>query len=270
MTESVFLWENGKEKFLAGQNSDLSNFLLQTLHKLNLQARCAFGEEHIQEIKQNNKIIELRFRHPRNITISQWVEPEERYRIPTDEKGYRILENVENALFILEDNLDEGLEGHILVGHMVGYSCWAIQQEGSKEIDKTWIDEINKIFLKPQLAEERLNVEEEKIVREAVELVWKSGKIPYKCPLKVLESNLVVENEKVKEVHLTLDCGGKIFKAKVDWQNKKVILVENDKMLGGNSPANALGQKEDMWLAIARPNFARRTHIRKIRLGGKT
>ena len=138
MTE-IFLWENGKEKFLAGENSDLSSFLLQTLHKLNLQARCAFGEEHIQEIKQNDKVIELRFRHPRNITISQWVEPEERYHIPTDEKGYRILENVENALFILEDNLDEGLEGHILVGHEVegriGYSCWAIQQEGSKEID---------------------------------------------------------------------------------------------------------------------------------------
>ena len=124
-------------------------------------------------------------------------------------------------------NLDEGLEGHILVGYMVGYSCRAIQQEGSKEIDKTWIDEINKIFLKPQLAEERLNVEEKEIVREAVELVWNSGKIPYKCPLKVLESDLIIENEKVKEVHLTLDCGGKIFEVKVDWQNKKVISVEN-------------------------------------------
>jgi hypothetical protein len=43
------------------------------------------------------------------------VEPEERYHIP-DEKGYRILKNVETALFILEDNLDEGLEAHILVG----------------------------------------------------------------------------------------------------------------------------------------------------------
>jgi len=225
MTESVFLWENGKEKFLAGENSDLSNFLIQTLHKLNLQMRCAFGEEHIQEIKQNNRVIELRFRHPRNITISQWIEPEERYYIPTDEKGYRILENVKNALFILEDNLDEGLEGHILVGHEVGCSCWAIQQEGSKEIDKTWIDEIDKILLKP--TEEKLNVKEEEIVREAVELVWNSGRIPYKCPLKVLKSNLIIENEKVKEVHLTLDCGGKIFKVRIDWQNKKVILIED-------------------------------------------
>ena len=120
-----------------------------------------------------------------------------------------------------------GLEGQILVGHEVGYSCWAIQQEGSKEIDKTWIDEINKIFLKPQSIEEKLNVEEEEIVIEAVELVWESGKIPYKCPLKVLESDLVVELGKVKEVHLTLDCGGKILKARVDWENKKVISVED-------------------------------------------
>jgi len=31
----------------------------------------------------------------------------------------------------------------------------------------------------------------------------------------------------VKEVHLTLDCGGKTLRAKVDWQDKKVISVEN-------------------------------------------
>jgi len=40
MTESVFPWENSKEKFVAGENSDLSNFLLQTLYKLNLQVNC--------------------------------------------------------------------------------------------------------------------------------------------------------------------------------------------------------------------------------------
>ena len=150
MTESVFLWENGKEKFVAGENSDLSNFLLQTLHKLNLQARCVFSEEDIQEIKQNDKVIELRFRHPMNITISQWIEPKDRHHIPVDGKGYRILENVKSALFILEDNQDRGLEGHILVGHEVegriSYSCWAIRQEGSKEIDKTWIDEVNNML----------------------------------------------------------------------------------------------------------------------------
>jgi len=82
-------------------------------------------------------------------------------------------------------------------------------------------------ILKPHLTEGEPKVEQEEIVREAVELVAESGKIPYKYPLKVLKSNLIIENEKVKEVHLTLDCGGKTFKAKVDWQNKKVISVEN-------------------------------------------
>ena len=62
------------------------------------------------------------------------------------------MENTKTAIFILEDNLDEGLEAHLLVGHEVegrtGYSCWAIniKQEGKTELDKTWIDGINKII----------------------------------------------------------------------------------------------------------------------------
>ncbi len=148
MTEGVFLWEGGEEKFIASKNSDLGDFLMQTIHKLNLQARCAFSEERVQKIKQNSKVVELRFRNPVNITISQWVEPEERKHILADEKGYRILRNVKIALFILEDYRDENLEGNILIGHeiegRIGYSCWAIQKEGSEKIDKTWIYEINK------------------------------------------------------------------------------------------------------------------------------
>gem|GEM_PF-2276821 len=207
MVEKIVFYEDGKQEIIDPKSEDgkgIASLLTRKLHELNLQARCVFSEEDIQEIKQKDKVVELIFRKPIDITISQWIEPEERYHILTDEKGYRILEKVKNALFILEDNLSEGLEGHILVGHEVGYSCWAIQQERSKEIDKTWIDGINKIFLKPQSTEEKLNVEEEEIVREAVELVWNSGKIPYKCPLKVLKSNLVVKLGKVKEVHLTI------------------------------------------------------------------
>ena len=74
---------------------------------------------------------------------------------------------------------------------------------------------------------QQFKVEREEIVREAVELVAESGKIPYRCPIKVLESDLIVELGKVKEVHLTLACGDKTLKAKVDWQNKKVVSVEN-------------------------------------------
>ena len=136
MTERVFLWENGEEQFVAGENSPMSNFLFQTLHRLNLQATCVFSEEDIQKIKGNDKVIEMTFRFPENITISQWIN-----------NRYRILENVKSALFILEDNLDEGLEAHILVGSGTeGWSCWAIWPEGSNELDKTWIDEINKIL----------------------------------------------------------------------------------------------------------------------------
>ena len=32
---------------------------------------------------------------------------------------------------------------------------------------------------------------------------------------------------KVKEVHLILDCGGKTLKARVGWENKKVISVDD-------------------------------------------
>lgn len=102
--------------------------------------------EGIRDIKERDKVTEMRFREPENITISQWIEPRDRDHIKT-ENGYRILENVKSALFILEDNLGEGLEAHILVGSGTEFwSCWAIQQEGSNELDKTWINEINRIL----------------------------------------------------------------------------------------------------------------------------
>ena len=147
MVEKIVLYENGKQEIIDPKSEEgegLASFLTRKLHELNLQVKCVFSEEDIQKIKQKDRVVELIFKKPVDITISQWVEPEERYHIPTDEKGYRILENVKNALFILKDNQERGLEGHILVGHEVkgkiGYSCWAI-----KEIDKTWISEINKI-----------------------------------------------------------------------------------------------------------------------------
>jgi len=146
MLRRVFLWENGVERFVAGPESDLCNYLLQTFHKVNLQGRCVFDEERIQKIKENDKVIVLSFRFTEDFTISQWIEPKERDHIKTDENGYRVLEQVRKALFILEDNLNEGLQGHILVDSQTeGWSCWAIQLE-SGELDKTWIDETNKLL----------------------------------------------------------------------------------------------------------------------------
>ncbi len=216
--EKIAMWQNGEELISDPRSSKHNprvNNIIRTLHKLNLQATCVFSEEDIQEIKQKDRVVEIVFKNPRDITINQWVQPEnyiEGYHLPVN----RILRNVKTAIFILEDNLDEGLEGHILVGSeregkdercsreitredleklgpceaVVGYyfdvdkgrcivisgcefdseivpfktelqcqatcvgqfieaqktplgwSCWAIQQAGSNELDKSWIDEI--------------------------------------------------------------------------------------------------------------------------------
>ncbi|MCW7078656.1 MAG: hypothetical protein OCU22_05980 [Canidatus Methanoxibalbensis ujae] len=155
MVEKIVFYENGKQEIIDLKSEDgkgIASLLTRKLHELNLQARCVFSEEDIEKIKQKDRVVELIFKKPVDITISQWVEPEERYHIPTDEKGYRILENVETAIFILEDNQERGSEAHILVGHgvegRIGYSCWAIniKKEGKPELDKSWIDGINRLM----------------------------------------------------------------------------------------------------------------------------
>ena len=166
MVERIVLYEDGPQEVIDPKTKKgiaIASLLTCKLHELNLQATCVFSEEDIYEMKKGrigrrmDRMIELVLKNPIDIVISRWVEPEERYRIPVDEKGYRILENVKTALFILEDKGGGGLESHILVGHLIppepglypgkeiiGYSCWAIQQEGSTELDKNWIKQIEK------------------------------------------------------------------------------------------------------------------------------
>ena len=146
----INLYENGEVKSL-NEIEGLDDILFVTLQKLNLQAKCVFNEERILRIKSSNKVIEIVFNAPKDITISQWVEPEERRHIKTDKNGYRVLENVKVALFILKDNLNEGLEGHVLVGHefdgKIGYSCWAIRYGDYGEIDKSWVYRVSNLIL---------------------------------------------------------------------------------------------------------------------------
>ena len=155
LVEKIIIYENSKQKVIDIESQDgkgLASSLTRKLHELNLQATCILIEEDIQKIKQNDRVAELNFKRPIDITISQWTEPEERYHIPVDEKGYRILENVKTAIFILEDNLDEGSEGDILVGFefegKMSYGCWAIniKEEGKPELDKSWIDGVNRLM----------------------------------------------------------------------------------------------------------------------------
>ena len=168
MIEKIVLLGNGKKEPIDPESEEgigIASLLTRKLHELNLQAKCAFSKEEIQEIEQKDRSIRLFFKKPIDITISHWVEPEEGDHISVDERGYRILENVETALFILEDNLDEGLEAHVLVGHLIppkmgsghekewiSYSCWAIniKEEGEPELDKSWIAEINSIIQRPK------------------------------------------------------------------------------------------------------------------------
>lgn len=149
MIRRVFLWEEGESKFVGGPDSDLCNYLRQTLRRLNIQARCVFSDERIKEIKENNKVIELSFRFYEDVTISQWIEPEERDHIKTNETGYRILEKVKSVLFILENGLDEDLEAYILVGSLTddNWSCWAIKEDGNNKLDKSWVEEIGRYLL---------------------------------------------------------------------------------------------------------------------------
>lgn len=97
----------------------MASLLTRKLQELNLQATCVFTKEDIIKIKEKDKVVELVFKNPVDITISQRVESEERYHIPVDDKGYRILEDVKTSLFVLEDNQEGGLEAHILVGHKI-------------------------------------------------------------------------------------------------------------------------------------------------------
>lgn len=151
MIKKISLWQYGEEQVIDPLENpkryiQTGDLLVESLHKLNLQARCAFSQERIDEIKQKDTVVELIFRDPVDITISQFIEPEDRHHIATDEDGYRILEKVKSTIFVLEDNLNEGLWALVLVGSeyegKIGYGCWAIQQEGSNELDTSWLYEI--------------------------------------------------------------------------------------------------------------------------------
>ena len=143
--EQINLYQDGEVESL-NELEGISGVLLATLQKLDLQCRCVFSQERIDEIKQKDTVIELILREPVDITISKYVEEEESHHIATDENGYRILEKVKTAIFVLEDNLNEGLWAHVLVGSehegKIGYGCWAVEQEGSHDLDRSWVYQI--------------------------------------------------------------------------------------------------------------------------------
>ncbi|MCD6402761.1 MAG: eight-cysteine-cluster domain-containing protein [Candidatus Aenigmarchaeota archaeon] len=143
--QEVSLYDHGKFRSL-NDLEGIMDELVSVVQKLNLQAKCAFSEERINQLRQNGKVVEIVFKKPINITISQWIEPEERYYIPTDKEGHRILTNVKSVVFILEGYM----EGNVLIGvesdNVKSYECWAIKKPFSNEIDKSWIKEVETVI----------------------------------------------------------------------------------------------------------------------------
>jgi len=98
-------------------------------------------------LKQEGRVVELTFREPVSITISQWIKPEDRDYIPTDTSGYRILKNIEKVVFVLEGRYG----GHILTksADIEGYGCWAIIKDGraDKIFDFSWVIDVGRAVL---------------------------------------------------------------------------------------------------------------------------
>ena len=136
--KSITFYDKGQVKPV-GDTEGLSDLLIHTLQSVNVQAKCVFTQDDVNRLKANGKLVELVFSKPVDITIAQWVKPEDRSYIPTNESGYRVLKDIETVIFVL----DGDLEGHILTsGKSRFYSCWAILRNGS--IDKSWTSAVLK------------------------------------------------------------------------------------------------------------------------------
>ncbi len=74
MVEKIVFYENGEQEIIdpkSEEGKEMVSLLTRKLHELNLQATCVFSEEDIREIKQKDRVAELIFKKPVDITISQ-------------------------------------------------------------------------------------------------------------------------------------------------------------------------------------------------------
>ena len=134
-----------REHRWAGRMSDASliDFLRQTIGNTNVE----LGHHSVP-------VYERQFRWEglsETITIKQWIAPENRDEIKTDDDGYRILEGIREAWFVMSNDTGEGLDGHIYItsNNKEGIAVWsgfAIKQPGSNELDKSWIEKANKFL----------------------------------------------------------------------------------------------------------------------------
>ncbi len=144
--EKISVWQHGRLAIIDKNSTvfkKLASYLISTLQKVNLQAKCAVFEDKIDLLKKNGEIIVVTFSKPVNITISQQIKSQEEKYIKVNESGYRILTRVDKIVFVL----DGDLAGHILTKSVdeKGYGCWAISRKG--EIDKKWVYDIERMMI---------------------------------------------------------------------------------------------------------------------------
>jgi hypothetical protein len=143
--ERVTVYSSGSEEVLQGNDkrfSEVVKRLLATFPSLNLQAECVFSEGEISALKQKERLVELVFKAAERITIGQQIPEEHRERIPTDERGFRVLE-VKEALFVLAGDY----RGQIFLlsdGPSPAWGCWAIEK--NRIIDTHWVEAVEEAF----------------------------------------------------------------------------------------------------------------------------
>ncbi len=143
-----------KKTFMPGDKgyNELVTELVRIISKLNLQAKCAFSEERIDEIRRGSYAVELILREPGNFTVAEWVKPEDRDVIRTDERGYRVL-LVRDALFVL----DGEYRNKVFLSSGAGdWTCWAVS-------DYDWTPEVDRLverFAKKKISDRRISLKD--------------------------------------------------------------------------------------------------------------
>ena len=164
--DQITLYQNGVAKEIS-TGEDIPDILLMTLHNLSLETKNVFDYETINEIQEKDRVLKLVFSEPITVTISRFIELTDRDHITTNADGYQMLEKVKSAIFILDQEPNEGLEGHVLVGSAyqeeILYRCWAVQQKKSRELERSWCTDLSNI-LNSRLAETSL--EESRAIAE--------------------------------------------------------------------------------------------------------
>jgi hypothetical protein len=97
MLDAFFLYENGEEEFFyLYSHHEFVSYIIQLENKVNRKINNSITEEFLDEVLASNKVLQHNLR----------------LMIP-----FRFYEYYENSYFILEDNLEMGLEGTIIFQH---------------------------------------------------------------------------------------------------------------------------------------------------------